>query len=71
MEFENKALTKDDTLVKYFMGNSMEGFPTVILLILFSGSIIMICLGFIGLYLDRIYHEIKGRPRYIISKRLN
>ncbi len=59
------------TLVKYFMGNSMEGFPTVILLILFSGSIIMICLGFIGLYLDRIYHEIKGRPRYIISKRLN
>ncbi|MCR5822974.1 MAG: glycosyltransferase family 2 protein [Lachnospiraceae bacterium] len=59
------------TLVRYFMGNSMEGFTTVILLILFIGSAIMICLGIIGLYLERIYHEIKGRPRYIISRRKN
>jgi dolichol-phosphate mannosyltransferase len=59
------------TLVRYFMGASMEGFTTVILLILFIGSAIMICLGIIGLYLERIYHEIKGRPRYIISRRKN
>ena len=59
------------TLVRYFMGASLQGFTTVILLILFIGSALMICLGIIGLYLDRIYHEIKGRPRYIISKRNN
>ncbi len=59
------------TLIRYFMGASMEGFTTVILLILFIGSAIMICLGIIGLYLERIYHEIKGRPRYIISRRKN
>ncbi|MCR5585185.1 MAG: glycosyltransferase family 2 protein [Lachnospiraceae bacterium] len=59
------------TLVRYFMGASMEGFTTVILLLLFIGSAIMICLGIIGLYLERIYHEIKGRPRYIISRRKN
>jgi dolichol-phosphate mannosyltransferase len=59
------------TLVRYFMGAAMEGFTTVILLLLFIGSAIMICLGIIGLYLERIYHEIKGRPRYIISRRKN
>lgn len=56
------------TLVKYFSGRSVEGFPTVILLILFIGSVIMISLGIIGYYLSKIYDEIKQRPRYIISE---
>ncbi len=60
-----------ETLVRFFMGYSLEGFTTVILLLLLIGSTIMVCLGIIGLYLERIYHEIKGRPRYIISKKIN
>lgn len=54
------------TLVKYFLGKSEAGFPTVILLILLIGGLIMISLGIIGHYLARIYEEVKGRPRYII-----
>lgn len=54
------------TLVRFFMGNSAEGFTTVILLLLFIGGLIMISLGIIGHYLGRIYEEVKGRPRYII-----
>lgn len=56
------------TLVRYFMGTSVEGFTTVILLILIIGGFIMLSLGIIGHYLARIYEEVKGRPRYIISK---
>uniref|UniRef100_UPI0040578CE2 glycosyltransferase family 2 protein n=1 Tax=Acetatifactor sp. TaxID=1872090 RepID=UPI0040578CE2 len=56
------------TLVRYLMGNSVEGFTTVILLILIVGGFIMISLGIIGHYLSRIYEEVKGRPKYIISK---
>ncbi len=56
------------TLVHYCMGKSVEGFTTVILIILFIGSIIMISLGIIGYYLARVYEEVKARPRYIISK---
>lgn len=55
------------TLVKYFMGASESGFPTVILLLLIIGGFIMVALGIIGHYLARIYEEVKGRPRYIIS----
>lgn len=59
------------TLANYFAGRAIEGFTTVILLLLFIGSIIMISLGIIGYYLSKIYEEVKQRPRYIISKTVN
>lgn len=55
------------TLVRFFMGNSVEGFTTVILLILIIGGLIMLSLGIIGHYIARIYEEVKGRPKFIIS----
>jgi len=56
------------TVIRYFMGNSAEGFTTVILLILLIGGFIMLSLGIIGHYIARIYEEVKGRPKYIISE---
>ncbi len=56
------------TLFKYITGTAVEGFTTVILLILIIGGFIMISLGIIGHYLARIYEEVKGRPRYIIRR---
>ena len=57
-----------ETLVRYVTGHAVEGFTTVILLILFIGSMLMISLGIIGYYIAKIYEEVKCRPRYIISK---
>ena len=56
------------TLYMKIAGNALGGFTTVILLLLFIGSMMMISLGIIGLYLMKIYHEVKGRPRYITSR---
>lgn len=56
------------TLVRFFLGTAVEGFTTVILLLLIVGGCIMLSLGIIGHYLARIYEEVKGRPKYIISK---
>ena len=55
-------------LVQKISGVALGGFTTVILLLLFSASVIMISLGIVGYYIARIYDEIKGRPRYIISR---
>lgn len=55
------------SLIEKLMGVAEPGFTTVILILLFSSSIIMISLGIIGYYIARIYEEIQGRPRYIIS----
>ena len=49
------------------IGRALEGMTTVIIITIFIGSIIMISLGIIGYYVARIYEEIKGRPKYIIS----
>ena len=56
------------TLVKYLTGTAVEGFTTVILLILIIGGFLMLSLGIIGHYIARIYEEVKGRPKYIISQ---
>lgn len=56
------------TLLKYFNGNAVEGFTTVICLVLFTASIIMTCLGIIGYYIAKIYEEVKRRPVYIVSE---
>ena len=56
------------TFVRFLMGNSVEGFTTVILLILIIGGFLMLSLGIIGHYIARIYEEVKGRPKYIISR---
>lgn len=56
------------SLYQKLVGVALGGFTTVILLLLITGSITMISLGIIGFYIARIYDEIKGRPRYIVSK---
>ncbi len=56
------------SIVKWATGHALEGFTTVILLLLLTGSLIMISLGIIGYYLARIYEEIKGRPRCIVKE---
>lgn len=55
------------TLYLKIAGRAFTGFTTVILLELIIASLLMISLGIIGEYLARIYEEVKGRPRYIIT----
>lgn len=54
-------------LYQKIVGYALSGFTTVIILLLFGFSIIMMSLGIIGLYISKIYVECQGRPRYIIS----
>lgn len=65
--FFGAVLMGMQTLFMKLSGNASDGFTTVILLQLIIGSAIMTSLGIIGIYLTKIYKEVKGRPRYIIS----
>ncbi len=53
-------------LVQKFRGEAVDGFTTVILLLIFFSGVLMLSLGIIGHYLARIYEEIKARPAYLI-----
>ena len=49
------------TLVNYFSGHAVEGFTTVILIILIMGSLILMGLGVIGYYIAKIYERSEER----------
>ncbi|MCM3389129.1 glycosyltransferase family 2 protein [Ureibacillus chungkukjangi] len=59
------------SVLNYISGESLEGFTTVILLLLGIGSLLMISMGIIGFYISKIYEEVKRRPRYIVSVTTN
>jgi glycosyltransferase involved in cell wall biosynthesis len=56
------------TLVRWISGGSVAGFTTVILLLLVTGTFVLIGLGVIGEYLARIHEEVRGRPRYLVQE---
>ena len=56
------------TLYVYFIKAAAPGITTVIILLLFIGSMLMISLGIIGFYIGKIFDEVKHRPRYIIDE---
>lgn len=53
------------TLYRYFRGDSLAGFPTVILLELLLGSLVLTSLGVVSLYLAEMFDELKQRPIYV------
>lgn len=58
-------------LILKFQGVVIDGFTTLLLVNLFTGSIVITGIGVLGLYIGRIYKEVKRRPRYIIQTIIN
>ena len=56
-------------VITQFTGHSISGWASTVSIICFIGAIQLVCLGVVGEYIGKIYLEVKGRPRYIISDR--
>lgn len=49
-------------------GDPIQGFTTLIVVILFLGGVQLISLGIIGEYLGHIFNETKNRPTYLVRE---
>ena len=50
------------------MARSVPGYASLLVAVLFFGSVQLISIGLLGEYIGRIYLETKQRPSYLIRK---
>lgn len=59
-------------VVRYFtIGVGVEGWTSVIVSIYFIGGLLLANLGVIGLYLGKVFNEVKERPLYVVQEEVN
>ncbi|MFM2431714.1 MAG: hypothetical protein RLZZ511_2927 [Cyanobacteriota bacterium] len=57
---------------QYFIYAALpSGWTTLVIMVSLSTGVQLICLGLIGEYIGAIFDEVKGRPHYIISEKIN
>lgn len=56
-------------IVTTILGKTVAGWASTVCIVCFLSGVQMISTGVIGEYIGKIYMEVKGRPRYIISDR--
>ena len=58
-------------IIRHFSGQTIPGWTSLLVTVLFLGGIQLLSLGIIGEYLARIFNESKARPLYFIKDKVN
>jgi len=53
----------------FILGNTVPGWTSLMIVVLFFGGVQMVFLGVLGEYLGRVYEEVKQRPLYLVASR--
>ena len=59
------------SLVEHFVSEVPRGFSSTFISIWLLGGLNIFILGVVGLYIDRIFNPVKGRPLFIVSDTIN
>lgn len=57
-------------LIEHFEGKTIQGWTSMLVSLWFIGGIITTGVGITGVYIGKIYTEVKRRPRYFVEERL-
>lgn len=54
---------------KLLYGDSVDGWASLVTIIVGLGGLQLLCLGIVGKYIGNIYLEVKHRPLFIIKEK--
>lgn len=57
-------------LVEYIKGDTIKGWSSILISLWFIGGIITTGIGITGIYIGKIYTEVKRRPRFFIEEKV-
>jgi polyisoprenyl-phosphate glycosyltransferase len=58
-------------IYQYSQGQTIQGWASTVILILFLGGIQMFSIGIMGIYIAKIFEEVKNRPSFIVKEKIN
>ena len=58
-------------VVRYFLGGFREGWASLAVLNLLSTSVVLMTLGVLGLYVGKIFDQVRGRPLWVVREAIN
>ena len=59
-------------IMAYFFGlTKVAGFTSIIFSIWFVGGMLMMQLGIVGIYIGKVFDQVKGRPLYLVMDEVN
>ena len=58
-------------VVLYFTGSPPPGYTSMMVLLLLSTGLILISIGVAGIYIGKIFEQVKDRPLYFIDEKIN
>ncbi|NIK73604.1 dolichol-phosphate mannosyltransferase [Thermonema lapsum] len=58
-------------LISYFIHGYAKGWPSLFMLLLFTLGAVLFSLGIIGLYIGKMFEQVKSRPKFVIKELLN
>lgn len=71
MAFISLLLNVINVIAGFLGYNEVAGYTTTIFSIWFVGGILLMMLGILGLYIGKIFDQVKGRPIFIVRDLLN
>jgi dolichol-phosphate mannosyltransferase len=58
-------------ILMYYLHGYKEGWASVVVLLLISTGFILVSLGVVGLYIGKIFDQVRQRPLYLVDEKLN
>jgi len=58
-------------IINYFIIGFQSGWTSLFVIITFFAGVILTAIGILGLYIGKMFDQVKNRPQYIIDKKIN